>query len=536
MKYFFALTTSAALTITLSGASHAQARDPQASLSEFFAPDRIAMALANTAISGIRTRMELQYDHMSADPMRGIVSISGIVARPLLPYDQARQCEITIERATLSSDFTHPFQSAAELSLNLIGARASLACVEREVALALRTAGFRDLPLDQFKLRASYRYSTGETALDSTVAINGFGTLDMSASGTILPRLGEFGYPGDPAVRVSRLVTTLKDDGGWEAFSEILPENLRDPITIRELGTEAVSQVLSDGGLYPLGAVERAFVRDLMSEVEAFVTDPGEITIEADLPPGGIVVEPDMYDAPQTLIAALGLQARSTPLARTQIISVADLAALQSPDDLSADERVTLAAALLDGHGVPRSVALVPTLLEPLLESDETAGPAAALLARALQDSDITTAYDYALIAAAAAMPEAVAQLDRLEARMTTQSVLAAQEAYLTQTNAAPAISRVSGRDPRDLRTLALDHFTGSGAARSYARAYYYALLAEAAGDIAATALREEITARFGARGPEVAAAWRAIAAEMEQRAITDWINADLPAQYLTES
>ncbi|MEO0929135.1 MAG: hypothetical protein AAFY14_00595, partial [Pseudomonadota bacterium] len=123
--------------------------------------------------------------------------------------------------------------------------------------------------------------------------------------------------------------------------------------------------------------------------------------------------------------------------------------------------------------------------------------------------------------------------LDRLEAQMTTQTVLAAQDAYLLQTNAPEPVTLVSGDDPRDLRAQSLAHFAGSGQARSYARAYYYALLAEAAGDIAATSLREEIEARFGARGPAVAKVWTGIAAEMQQRAVTDWINADLPGAYL---
>lgn len=536
MKQISRLSATTALALMIAAPLTAQDRDPQVTLGEFFSPDRIAAAVANSAISALRTRMELQYDHLSADPLRGIVSISGIVARPLLPYDQARQCEITIERATLSSDFASPFQTAAELNLNVIGARANLACVPRDIALALRTAGYKDVPLDQFKVRASYAYTTGETALDSTIAINGFGVLDYSASGTVLPRLSEFGYPGDPAVRVTRVVATLKDDGGWEAVSQVLPENLRDPVTIRELGTEAVSQFLSEGGLRPLGAVERNFIGDLMGEVEAFVTDPGEITVQADLPPSGIVIEPDMYDDPRTLIAALGLQARSTPLVRTQILSTAQLAAIQTPATLSNAERISFATALLEGNGVPRGGALVPDLLLPLLNDPSTAGPAAAMLARAAQDSDIPAAYRYALVAAAGDTPDAVAQLDRLEARMTTQAVLAAQADYLTRTEAPAPIARVSGDDPRDLRALSLAYFAGAGEARSYARAYYYALLAEAAGDIAATSLREEIEARFGARGPDVAQVWNIVVAEMQQQAITDWISADLPSAYLKQN
>ena len=57
----------------------------------------------------------------------------------------------------------------------------------------------------------------------------GFTICPISASGTLLPRLSEFGYPGASAFRISRAVVTLKDDGGWAAVSQVLPENLRDP-------------------------------------------------------------------------------------------------------------------------------------------------------------------------------------------------------------------------------------------------------------------------------------------------------------------
>jgi hypothetical protein len=511
----------------------ASAQDPQITLGEFFSPDRIATALANTAISALRTRMELRYDHLSADPLRGTVAISGIVLRPVLSYDQAGQCEVRVDRATLSTDFVSPFQTSAKLNLNLIGARASLACLERDMAVALRTAGYRDVPLDQFKVSATYVYTTGETALDTTVAINGFGILDVSASGTILPRMGLYGYPGDPAIRLSRAVATLKDTGGWDAVSQILPPNLRAPEAVRELGTEALTQALSGGGFRPLGAVERNFIAGLMAEVEIFVTDPGEITIEADLPAGGVVIEPDVYATPPALISAMGLQARSTPLVRTRILSLDELAAVQRLEDLTPQDRLRIATAMLNGDGVPRSTRLVADLLQPLLEDGDIAGEVALLMSKATETRDLPAAYGYALLAGERGTASAVGQLDRLEAQMTTQDVLAVQTAHLADAP-APATA-ISGNDPRDLRALAMAHHAGSGAARSYARAYYYAVLAEAAGDIAAASLRGDIEGRFAARGPDVARAWQGIATEMEERALTDWFSENLPQRYLTE-
>ena len=533
MKSIQTITLSSALAFGI--AAPAAAQDPQASLAEVFAPDRIATIFANAAVSAIRTQMELQYDHLQADPLRGNVTISGLIARPLLPYDQARQCEITVERATLSSDATSAFQTTAELNLNLIGGRATLACLERDVALALRTAGYKDIPLDQFKISASYSYATGETAVNSTVAVNGFGILDVSGSGTILPRLSEFGYPGDPAIRVTQAVATLKDDGGWASISQVIPENLRDPQTIRELGTETVSQALSDGGLRPLGAVERDFVNDLMDQVQAYVTEPGEITLQAALPDGGIAVEPEVYASPQLLIAALGLQARAMPIERSEIIDVATLAKLNEPGALSNVETLALARAILTGEGVPMSTAILGDALTPLLKDRDVAGPAAALLAEATLDADPARAYRYALVASAASVPGSVGLMDKLETRMTTQAVLEAQSVFENDIEVLPSLTDIQSNDPRDLRRMGLALFTGEGQRRHYVQAYYFALLAEAAGDIAATSLREEIEGRFEGRGVDVATVWRRAAAGAQQAALNDWITFDLPARYLTK-
>lgn len=535
MKRLTYLSLSLTTALVAASPAFAQDRDPQATLAEVFAPDRIATVFANAAVSAIRTQMELQYDHLQADPMRGTVAITGLIARPLLPYDQARQCEITVERATLSSDAASQFQTSAQLNMNLIGGRATLACLEREVALAMRTAGYKDVPLDQFKIAANYSYATGETALDAAIAVNGFGSLDLSTSGTILPRLSEFGYPGDPAVRVTRAVVTLKDDGGWDAVSAILPENLRDPQTIREMGTEAVSQALSDGGLRPLGAVERDFVSDLMDHVEAFVAEPGEITLQANLPSDGIVVEPDMYESPRLLIANLGLEARTTPIERSQLIDVATLAKLNTPGALSPAETLAVATAILNGDGVPMGPALLDDTLSPLLEDPTNAAAAAALLAQAKMTADPATAYRYALVASAGSWPGAVGLLDKLEAQMTTQAVLTAQATFENEIETLPTLADVSGNDPRDLRRMALALFTGDGQRRNYVQAYYFALLAEAAGDIGATSLRQDIEGRFKGRGTAVAQTWRNQATATQQVALQDWISNDLPARYLSQ-
>jgi hypothetical protein len=427
MTVFSRFARIAALTTLLATPAMAET-DPQPKLVDFFSVNRIGTFFANTAIAALRTQMELEYEYLATDLMRGSVSISGITARPLLPYDQARQCVITVERAVINSDVAKSFEVASELNVNLIGARANTACLPREAAMGLRATGIREINLDQFKIRAAYAYATGETSGDITLAINDFATLDFSASGMILPRAGRYG-PDEPAFRVMRAVVSLKDQGAWNTISAILPENFRDPATIKDIGAEGVTQFLSNGGQRPVTAIERNFVTQLMDRVEDFVTDPGEITIEANLPETGIVVEPELYgQEPQALVGALALEARATPLSRSRILSGDDLAALADPSSLSAERRLELAIALLEGNGVPQSPALVPALLAPLSEDTANTAAASALIARALQARDAAAAYPHALAAATGEIDGAVSLLDRLENQMTTTAVLAAQD------------------------------------------------------------------------------------------------------------
>ncbi|MCC5974702.1 MAG: hypothetical protein JJT81_11695 [Rubellimicrobium sp.] len=521
--------TAAALAAAFALPATAQTLDPSPSLAEIFAPNRIATFFANTGIAALRTRMELEYTHMTTDILRGTVALSGVTIRPQFWWDSAGQCEITADRVTLSSDMRRAVEDVSDLTLDLIGMRMTLACFERDVAMGLRGAGFSDLTLDQGRVRVGYVYRTGETTADLTLAVNNFATLDVSASGTILPRIGPYGFPDDPAVRVSRAVVTLQDNGAWGALSAMLPGNLRNPAAVREMGTESLTLFLSDYGFRSLSAVERNFVAQLMAEVERFVTDPGEITIEAALPPGGVVIEPETYDNPAELIAALALQAREVPLARTGLVP----ASAMRTETMSDAEKVALAARMIEGDGIPRAPALVPELLADVLTgTGPEAAAAATLVARALEDRDPGQAYRLALSGAANNAPGAVAQLDRLEARMGTLEVLAAQRDFSAPGGELTYSYSSDGTDPRELRGLALAHLTGKGAARSYELAYVYALLADAAGDVGAAPLIAEIEARFDGRGDEVAEAWRELSFELQADAVTLWMLSDLGTRY----
>ncbi len=502
--------------------------DPKPGLMDVITPDSIAETIAGISISALRTVMEVEYQHLSTDVMRGTVSLSGVTLRPQLPYDRARQCEITVQRAGFDLGKFRPDLTASNASVIMVGATANIACLPRDAGLMMRASGYNEIVVDRLAFEVDYIHGTGEIRTNGSAAINDMLTLDLAMAGAILPRLSEFGGPGDPAIRVRQAVLGIQDNGGWERLSAQIPENLRQPDVIRGLGTEELTNALSNNGTRALTATERRFIDDLMEHVAEFVRNPGEITIEAQLPASGIVLEPEIYEAPEELLQALAPDARTAPVAQSELLDPALLSRLNG--SLSASERLQLAEALLTGSGVPRAEGLVPDLLAPLMGSDAPEAAQAALMtARAQFAYDPGAAYGHALAASSDRQSGAVSLLDALEARLTTTQVVAAQDRYLSQVG---LVALPGGNDIRVVRARALAHFTGLGAPRSYRQAYYYALIAEAAGDIGARPLREDIEARFANRGDEVNTMWATMRLETQERALSDWITGDLAAQF----
>lgn len=523
---------AACLCLCLSTPALAQEGDPKPGFLQLLTPDTVAQTLASISISALRTVMEVEYEHLSTDLMRGTVALSGVTLRPQLPYDRAGQCEITVQRAGFDLGTFRPDLSAASGSLTLIGAKADIACIPREAGMMLRASGYNEIELDRLTIEVNYAHGTGEISSVASAAIANMAMIDLAMTGAILPRLDDFGMPGDPAIRVRKAVLGVQDTGGWARLSAQIPENLRQPEVIQGLGTEELTNALSNNGTRALTSTERLFIEDLMTHVGAFIRDPGELTIEAQLPASGIVLEPEVLGAPEDLLQALAPDARTAPRAQSDLMDPALLARLNG--DLTTDERLSLARALSIGQGVPRAEALVPTLLAPLMTSDAPeAGEAALMTARAQMAADPAAAYGNALRASAARLPEAVPLLDALEDRLTTAQVIAAQDAQMIASGApvgAETLPEVA--DIRAVRKLALGYLTGLGAPRSYRLAYYHALIAEAAGDIGAQSLRQDIEARFANRGAAVDTLWADLRRQVQEQALTDWITLALSDRF----
>ncbi|MEM9968330.1 MAG: hypothetical protein AAF755_09540 [Pseudomonadota bacterium] len=531
--------TALALLTSFSSQTAAEA-DPRPSLVDVLSIDRLGTFTVNQFVVALRTQAEFEYEFASADLLRGRFAFSGVTLSPALAYGKPGACSITVDRMSVEANLGQLMSETLRAQVGFLGVDISEACFPGDWGEMMAEFNLAEISLDQANFTVAYSMPTGETSLRFTTHIRDVALIDASASGMLLPRrIGS--RLTEPAIRLKRAAISLKDDGGWDSFVQALPQNMRNPIGLRGLATQALVRILLPGDAGQISEMEQLFIDDFSTAVAIFVGEdvPGaeprsefpELVFETDLPEEGVVLEPELYRNPSDdLVGAVALRARTTSLARERILDDALLsAAIAPPDDLTDTQRLTLAKALLRGRGIPQAPDRIPALLEPMFGASEQGAEAALLAAQALEQRDPERAYVLAMLAGSYGEARAVAMLDRLEQKIDTRTILRLQE---SEGNDVRAFSIVLDSDPRALRDQALAHLTGVRLPRSYAEAYYYALLGEAAGDTAASSLKEEIENRFAARGSAVAETWAALRSELQSDALEDWVNGGLADKY----
>lgn len=498
--------------------------DPRPGLSDFLSLERLNQAVAQQLILLLRTQTEFEYEFMSANPLLGEVTLSGVTLRPEV-YAGSRSeglgCDISMDRVTISGQYGAMAEtSPMQLAVNMIGVRMNKFCLLSDLSFVMSRLDIHQIVMDHASLRLAYDFPKGEIDADLTVAVNGIGNAEMALNFVVLPRTGIFGG-SRPAFRVTKGMVALENRAGPETASEILGKVLwTDPENVKDIIVKRLEQVI---GWDYIGKASRS-VDQIAKQLDPFLAGESEMIIEANLPAGGVIIEQEAWEEkPASVVALLNLQVGTVPVVRERFLDADALADISDPTDLTPARRIELGRALLEGAGVPQAPALVPDMLEPALDDDDYRAEAALLTALAIAETDPKKSYKLARRAAAYGKREAVPLMDRLETRISTLTVLDLD--YADDLDFLPEIIEFAPAvDPRSLRAIALAHMTGAGELRSYPTAYYFASLAEAAGDVGAAALKQEINARFANRGAEVEAAWADWQSEVQKALVRHWI------------
>ena len=533
----------------------APAADSTAAFWSLFTPETLVRRVVQIGIGALRRETELQYDHILPDPVAGEVAVTGVLAWPDVPWD-GDGCTLSADRVTIRTADPASWDKV-RLHLDIIGGSATAGCLAPGPRAMLAQAGIDKIAIAQGSVDLDYTVSSAEAQVRLHLDSPGFALIDGQAHFSYLAANATPGDPDPVAAYLSDASLTLVNQGGWAKLKTLLPERMQDPAMAGAAVTAALTDMLQnanaaaaapapdpgdgsgdgggDGTTAPpdapqdaaLDDAQKTFVSQAGRQVARFMAEGDQIVLETDLPDSEVRITSTFFDDPHAVFRDLRpsvvAHAGSTP----PLIEAAMMQkALTVDGDTPDDTRLAVGTALITGRGAPKSVAKGRAILEPLAQAGDTG--AALELARALQDDDPVTAYHNALLAAAGGEDGAMALVDGLEERLDTPGVLAVQGGLsdIASLPDAPFASVAA------LRAEALARMTGATEPRSYALAWFWASLAAAAGDPAATDLRDGIDRRMRLHGPAAEAAWAAARAPVEDAALHEWVARDLGARF----
>ncbi|MDF3855276.1 sel1 repeat family protein [Paracoccus sp. P2] len=504
------LAAGTVLSLALAGAAPAE---PAPATTSVFSPANIAAGLVRGAISYARMVADIRYDGLEIDAARG-----GLVLRDLqiAGLGRHRNCRVALGRLQVSG---LSLWSDAESRLRLDAAELSIAnnCFGADAAMIGVVTGGASIPLAALSVDLRQAAGSGALSADIRAISPGIARIEASADFdyvslfspdffekiTAASQADEAGAETDETPQIGLRGTlraahlSVENLGVWERLKPLLPPEASSPEALQALLTAEPGSALHQS--------QQGLVRAL----RAFMAEPGRVTAEI-RPAEPVAFDTTLWAGPEDA-ATLFRPRFSNGLPTPPVALIADPATHQ-------DNRA-LGLALAEGRGVPQNSRRAVELLTPLREDAEVA----LALARLTADTDPALAYGHALRAAAQGVTGAAGVLERIEARLGTADLLAAQEAAET---APPEGSFAS---TQALRDAALAHERGEGVTRSYALAWRLATLAAAAGDGPAQALMARLEARFGADPIWLRARDRA-----EELALEDWTRRKL-AQRLAE-
>lgn len=514
-----------ALSILMAGTALGDvAPVPNPVSNSIFSPANIVGGLLRGAISYGRMVADIRYGALEVDGLRGGLTLRDLQIAGVGKYER---CRIDLGRMHVSG-LTFWAEEESQVHIDLADLAVANNCFGPEAAMIGMITGTDSIPLEALSINVSQ--SSGSAALTADIeAISpGIarieGSVDFDYVSLFSPDLieklaqeqsyGEYTPPtfdqdgnmipsedepvGEPQFGLRGILTaghvSVEDLGLWQRIQPLLPPDATNPQALQALVTA------------PPGSKLNEAQTALAAALEGFIANPGRLTAEI-RPAAPVSFDSTLWTTPEDALALLPLvftNARPTPPAAL----IADPA--------EATDARALGLALAEGRGVPQNTRRAIELLSPLSEDPEVM----LVLADLLAGSDPAAGYAHALNAAAMGVPGAPAALDRIEARLPTAALLAAQ---------APADGELPAmvfNSVSALRNAAQAHEQGDGARRSYALAWRLAAAAAATGDNAAKAIMARLDNRFGA-DPD----WIKTREAAADQAADDWAGQDLASR-----
>lgn len=486
----------------------------------------VMASLTRIAVGYARIVADVSYGTLEADGERGVMVMRDLRLKGLGKYTN---CEVTLGKMDLSGlSFwgSEDMRSRIELSdLNIANN-----CFGPNAAMIGMVTGGNTIPVETLVIDMRQITGSGAASFDIEARSPGIATISGNADfdmftfsmPTALEELMEesdtYDYqeptfdqngspvypdadqPPEPGFRgvLRSAHLSVENLGVWERMQPLIPPAMVSPESMQDIVTAEPGSEL------------RAVQEALADTLTQFVEQPGIVTVEL-RPEQPIAFETAGWESPEDALAVF------KPVF-TNALPTPPVALIAAPD--GGDDPLATGLALADGRGVPQNSRRAIELLSPLEDNAE----AMMTVARLSAATDLPGAYAHAQKAAELGASLAPATLDRIEGRLATSDLLAAQPAADTQ------IPDESFATVPALRNAALAYAEGKGVPRSYVLARRLAGSAAAAGDGQAISLISRLDARFGDDADWIAA--RDAAADL---AMDDWTGMQLASRFAAQ-
>jgi len=517
------------LSIFLNFPMIATAGDPRPPISEFFSINTLNEFLTRIALVSLRGTLDFTYQDVSNDPYINRMVLNNAIFRPQSRWDHAKDCEIKVERLTTSSSPLGDL-NILRSRIEANGIAVPFTCLPPEFSGIASGIGNSGLDIDKLYLNVEYQMNTSSLTANAIISIPKIAaiTTDLKFS-----YIGVSANNGSFFLDLAQASFALEDLGLWGLIKNKIAPEMANP--------KAVSQMVADmcRALYPrfktgsdkmarpgLNHSQAACFRSANKEINNFLTGSGKLVLRTVLKKP---IRIDSYFDPEKFFHEVRPVFSSGTNLRYKIIS-ADLLnkAIRLPYSLSDAEKLSVGSALVTGKGAPRSLLKGQALLRPL--ADKGHKLAAMILAKSKSSIDPESAYKYAMVSGKAGNIEALSLMDRLEKVLTTPQVLKIQAEYASKSSFRR--NSQEGFVPIiKIRSRAQSYLRGRGVFRSYAKAYHWALLGDATGDLSSAGIAEEIKTRMRYRGQDAAAAWNEVSEKIQSKVLDSWIEYNYPSK-----
>lgn len=485
---------------------------------------RMAEQVAELALASMRAGARVEYESVTYDPRAGALGVTGLVVDAGSGAARIERLDITGVSKDQPIDVRIAFQG--------LDAPASALELPPPAQIQFALLGIDRLQGDG-AIDLAYVLETSSARIEGELEMTGVGRIGLEAlfEGLRLDPKRDH----EPAGALARLALAFENGGALEAIGPSFGIDPDDPSAGRELAralSEQLVAALSDGAA-PLPAFEETG-EAVESALSRFFEDGDSIAVTLTPEPPLDFAELERLEAMTAsardrarLLDRLGLALAAKPVSAAPVVTT-----LALPAGAPLAQRLAVAEALATGTGAPRDPDAALDILAPPAEAGDP--HAAAAMAKILLErgraEDLRPAYSLLLLGMAAGVDGAAASAAKLAASLPAGALLeaeaAARETYDVSVEAMEELRAAAANgDATAMRRLAIALDDGRLTLRDTPSAYRWALLGAAAGDAAASRLRDRIAGRFAHGAAQDRETWSAMLAEAAAEATALWMN-----------